>query len=412
MLRWSTVSRLWTVWVLTRALIVVFIGVTALPHSIWDGCAADLGLYREWAGVFVHQHTFPLADERWQYPPGAAVVMVAPWLLGAGHAYTWWFFAMVGAADAGVLGLLIRSVRREGRVASWAGPWVWVLGVALVGRVLYGRFDLIVAASAVAALLWALRRPLAAGVAVAAGVLLKLWPIVVLLGWKRPVLWRMGVSAAVSGAVMGAALTTIGPGAWSFARFQSERGLQIEAPATTPLMIARLIRHSWRITHRYGAEELLGPGVSAVSHCCVPLTVIGGLILLVVWWRKRPPAPDLALAAVLIALTTSRVLSPQYLIWAVAVAAVCALYRSTTQRPIVLLVLVSALLSQVEFPFVYDKVASGHVVGVIVLLLRNGVLVYATVWSIVRLWRPVDDETRWWNRALRTEAPAPVAAVA
>ncbi|WP_433681092.1 glycosyltransferase 87 family protein [Nocardia sp. CA-119907] len=380
----SSVSRLWLVWGVTRMLMVVFTGVTVLPHSIWDAAAADLTLYREWAELIVSQNIFPLHDERWQYPPGAGALLVLPWLLGGGHGYNWLFFALVAAADAGVLALLIRAAPREGRDT---GPWVWTLGVALLGRVCYGRFDLIVAAAAVVALLWATRRPAAAGAAAAAGVLLKVWPLVVVLGLRRRVLWRMSAAAAGVGVLASVGLTVLGPGAWSFLQFQSKRGLQIESVAATPLLIARLVTGGWRIVHRYGAEELSGPGVSAVALGCVTAMIIGGAVLLVAWWRMRPPAADLALAAVLLALATSRVLSPQYLVWVVAVAAVCALDSRTTQRPAVVLVLVTALASQVEFPFVYDRVATGSWPGVLVLTLRNGLLVWATVWSIVRLYR-------------------------
>ncbi|WP_330230604.1 glycosyltransferase 87 family protein [Nocardia sp. NBC_00508] len=368
-------------------LMVVFTGVTVLPHSVWDASAADLTLYRGWAEVIVSQNVFPLYDEQWQYPPGAGALLVVPWLFGGGHGYNWWFFALVAAADAGVLSLLIRDVRRDGREAAQTGPWVWVVGVVLLGRVCYGRFDLIVAATAVVALLWATRRPAAAGAAVAAGVLLKVWPVVVVLGLRWPALWRIGAAAAGVGALAAAGLTRLGPGAWSFLQFQSERGLQIESVAATPLLIARLVNGRWSIVHRYGAEELSGPLVSAMARGCVAATVIGGAVLLIIWWRARPAATDLALAAVLLALLTSRVLSPQYLVWAVAVAAVCALDRHTMQRPVLMLVLATALVSQVEFPFVYDRVATGSWPGVIVLTVRNGLLLCATVWSIVRLCR-------------------------
>ncbi|MEU2041892.1 glycosyltransferase 87 family protein [Nocardia niwae] len=374
-------------WAVTRMLMVVFTGVTALPHSIWDASAADLTLYRGWAELIVEQHVFPLADERWQYPPGAGALLAVPWLLGGGFGYNWLFFALVAAADAGVLGLLIRATRGDDSATAQAGPWVWTVGVALLGRVCYGRFDLIVAAAAVAALLWSTRRPAAAGAAAAAGVLLKVWPVVVVLGLRRRTLGRLSAAAVCVGAAAAVGLTAWGPGAWSFLGFQSKRGLQIESVAATPLLIARLVHGGWAIVHRYGADELAGPVVSGAARGCVAVTVLGGVVLLVIWWRMRPPAADLAMAAVLIALVTSRVLSPQYLVWAVAVAAVCALDARTTQRPVLVLVLATALMSQVEFPFVYDRVATGSWPGVAVLTVRNGMLLYATVWSVARLCR-------------------------
>lgn len=380
-------------WTITRILLVAFTGVTALPHSVWDASAADLRLYQEWAELIVRHHTFPLADEQWQYPPGAGALLVVPWLFGGGAGYNWFFFGVVAVADAAVLGLLIRAAERGGGsryearcgAPSFAGPWVWTVGVALLGRVCYGRFDLVVAACAVAALVWAGRRPVAAGVAVAAGVLLKVWPVVAVLGLRRRELRRVGVAAGAAGVVLAGGVTLLGPGAWSFLRFQAERGLQIESAAATPLLIARLVSGGWVIEHRFGAEELSGPGVAGLARVCVVVMVVGGVVVLAQWWRVRPPAADLALAATLLAMVTSRVLSPQYVVWAVAVAAVCALRSRTTQRPIVYLVLVAAFLSQVEFPFVYDRVATGSLPGVVVLTLRNAVLVGAAVWSVVRL---------------------------
>ncbi|MGY4098996.1 glycosyltransferase family 87 protein [Nocardia sp. R16R-3T] len=380
-------SRLWSVWVVTRMLMVVFTGVTVLPHSVWDASAADLTLYRAWAEQIVYQNIFPLEDERWQYPPGAGALLAVPQLLGGGLGYNWLFFGLVAAADASVLGLLIRAARRDGWATAQMGPWLWTVGVALLGRVCYGRFDLIVAATAVAALLWATRRPAAAGAAAAAGVLLKVWPVLIVLGLRWRTLWRMSPGAVGFGVAAIAGSMALGPGAWSFLEFQSKRGLQIESVAATPLLIARLLSGRWTIVHRYGADELSGPAVSAVAVGCVAATVVGGAVLLTVWWRARPPAPDLVLAAVLLALLTSRVLSPQYLVWAVAVASVCALDTHSSQRPVLLLVLATALLSQVEFPFLYDRVATGSWPGVVVLTVRNGMLFCATTWSIVRLWR-------------------------
>jgi hypothetical protein len=243
---------------------------------------------------------------------------------------------------------------------------------------------LIVAATAAAALLWSPRRPALAGAAAAAGVLLKVWPVVVLLGLRRRTLWRMSAVAAGAGLTASVGLTALGPGAWSFLQFQSKRGLQIESRCHNAVDRSsgeRRVDHRAslrcrRVVRARGVRR--GPRVRG-RHCRRRRDIAVHLV------AHAASAADLALAAVLLALVTSRVLSPQYLVWAVAVAAVCALDSRTTQRPVVMLVLATALLSQVEFPFVYDRVATGRRPGVIVLALRNGLLLCATVWSVVRL---------------------------
>jgi hypothetical protein len=58
----------------------------------------------------------------------------------------------------------------------------------------------------------------------------------------------------------------------------------------------------------------------------------------------RPTPYDAALAAVLLFTATSRVISPQYLIWLIGLAAVCLTVRRTTQRPVAALLLLAATL--------------------------------------------------------------------
>ncbi|NUS43244.1 MAG: hypothetical protein HOQ24_06100, partial [Mycobacteriaceae bacterium] len=201
---------------------------------------------------------------------------------------------------------------------------------------------------------------------------------------------------AVTLAAAGAALAAAWPGAWSFLRFQSARGIQIESVAATPLMVARAAGANLAVVHRYGAEELLGPGVGAATAACLLATVLAAVLVGVMWLRTRrrlgagqsvspAAAADATLFAVLLAMATSRVLSPQYVVWAVAVAAVCAVLPGTSQWPVIALVLAAAALTQLEYPFLYDRISSWP--GTLVLAARNGIVIWSAVWSGIRLWR-------------------------
>ena len=67
--------------------------------------------------------------------------------------------------------------------------------------------------------------------------------------------------------------------------------------------------------------------------------------------RWRPEfAADAPLAATLLFLVASPVLSPQYLLWVVGLAAACLASGRTTQRPVALAVLAAAGLTQLIFP--------------------------------------------------------------
>ncbi|BFO20807.1 hypothetical protein SHKM778_71950 [Streptomyces sp. KM77-8] len=66
---------------------------------------------------------------------------------------------------------------------------MWVAGVPLLGPTVYARYDVMVTAVAVAALLAAVRRPRLAGVLMGFGAVVKVWPALLLVGVRR---WGRG----------------------------------------------------------------------------------------------------------------------------------------------------------------------------------------------------------------------------
>ncbi len=129
----------------------------------------------------------------------------------------------------------------------------------------------------------------------------------------------------------------------------------------------------------------------AVATASLALTAVS-FGLLVLWrvrarrWSEATPY-DAALSAVLLFTVTSRVISPQYLIWLIGLAAVCLTSRLTGQRPVAVLVLAACALSTVAYPMCYREVIDGTWAGCLLMLTRNGLLTAAAVVSFVRLWR-------------------------
>jgi hypothetical protein len=178
---------------------------------------------------------------------------------------------------------------------------------------------------------------------------------------------------------------------FAFLAQQGGRGVQIESPGGTALGLATHAGWSGGVRYQYGAMEFTGPYVSTVAHVSLALSgVAGGLLLL---WRVRArhwteaTAPDAALTAVLLFTVTSRVISPQYMVWLVGLAAVCLTSRQTTQRPVAALVLVATAVSSVVYPALYQQVEASTWTGCALMVLRNGLLATAAVLSLVRLWR-------------------------
>ncbi|MEU9980015.1 glycosyltransferase 87 family protein [Streptomyces sp. NPDC050856] len=339
-------------------------------------------LYRHW----YHQlagGSFPPADPAWQYPPGAGPVLLAPGMV-PGLTYYQAFVVLTLLADAAVTFALARSGR--------GGAWIWVGGLPLLLHLPLARYDVLVTAVAVLALL-AVRagRPLTGGALAGLGALVKVWPLLTLLGTPRGRATRQAwTSAAVAAGALLAVLVLSFTHTLDFLRQQGGRGVQIESLGGTVLSAAKLMGWRGTVQYRYGAFELTGPYTSAVAHLALLLTAVA-LCWLVLWrvrsrrWNEATPL-DAALTAVLLFTVTSRVISPQYMVWLLGLAAVCLTCRETSQRTAGLLLLPAAALSSLAYPVLYEDVIAVSPLGWGVVAARNALLLAAALVSCRRLW--------------------------
>ncbi len=381
-------------WAVTRAVLMLCVfRVWVLPGS---DVSVDIEvIYQGWYGV-LRTGIFPYDDVTWQYPPAAALAVLAPGLLPFLD-YAPAFFVLCLAADAAVMGMLLYAVR-GGRRSPW-GVWVWVAGVPLLGPIVYARYDVMVTAVAVAALLAAGRRTRLSGVLTGFGALLKVWPLLLLIGTPRGRRTRSTWgSALLTAGVLAMLFTAAMPGALAFLAFQRDRGTEVESLGSLVFHLARHVGWHGKARLNYGSVEFLGRHVHAVSALALGLSVLAFAWLLL--WRVRArrftaTTPyDAAFAAVLLFTTTSRVISPQYMVWLIGLAAVCVTMRTPRQILPVLLVLAAAPLTQLEFPLWFSHVVASDKLGVATLTLRNALLVAATVISCRRLWRETVTERR------------------
>ncbi|MER7914115.1 glycosyltransferase family 87 protein [Streptomyces sp. NPDC096068] len=381
-------------WSLTRVLLLLCVfDVVEVPGP---DIAYDVeNIYRGWYEV-LRDGTYPLDDVTWQYPPAAAFVMLAPDLLPfLGYAAA--FFVLALLCDALVFGLLLYTGRRAGR--TFRGAWIWLAGVALLGPTAYARYDVMVTAVAVAGLLAAGRSPRVLGALAGFGTVLKVWPALVLVGTPKGRATLRSWSAA-AGAAAGVLLLCVlwKPGALSFLSFQRDRGTEVESLGATVFHVLRHFGWEGEVRMNYGSMEFLGPYVPAVSTAAMAVTIgaFGWLLL----WRIRArrfvssTVADAAFVAVLLFTLTSRVLSPQYMLWLVGLAAVCLVFRSSRmERPAHLVVWATAV-TQFEFPVWFWHVTRSDALGMAVLFTRNGLLVAAAVLACRILWRQTVTEPR------------------
>jgi hypothetical protein len=326
---------LWiAVWILTRGLIVAQVGFWMPQGAEYQ----DINVYENWSGWLVGTHILPL-DQNWQYPPGAAFLMLIP-RIGGGSYGTEFVFLML-AFDLVGFWLMTRFAKEERRDV---GVWIWLLAMPLLFSLPVLRFDLVPTVIAMAALLVIHRRPAWFGALAGLGGMVKVWPIFVLLGeWDRKRLLRAIAGALAVIALIFAASEIAFGESFHFLSNQDDRGLQVEAVAAAPWELRQVITGTQPPTVvRFGTNEIDSELADAVGKLLDLAALVVFAAAAVWWWLRergiRAGRSDLADTALsrdfvftitLLFVVVSRVLSPQYMIWMVGLCAVVLTSRRT-----------------------------------------------------------------------------------
>jgi hypothetical protein len=117
---------------------------------------------------------------------------------------------------------------------------------------------------------------------------------------------------------------------------------------------------------RYGSSEVGVPLADAIAPWLIPLTGIGLLLLILARALGRldhAPVADIAFVAILWLMVTSRVLSPQYNVWLVGMAALVWAAGSPRMRTATIPVAVTAVAAQALYPFAYIDIINGGFIG-------------------------------------------------
>jgi len=369
----------WVLWSMLRLFLIgIIVGTIPWPEQV-----NDLTIYADWAAESLRFGRFP-TDEMWQYPPLAGPVMLmGAWLPGERLGFVWLFLAF----DALIMAMLTIQARRTGRAG---GMRLWALLPLLVGPLVLARFDVVPTAFAVAAVLMA-ARPGVSGALAGIGAWLKVWPVLALSALARRALPRgvvgaLGASVVIVGILL---VTTTDP--LSFVSGQRNRGLQIESLPAWPFLVARALGAQVEVVYRFGAHEVQAPGVEVVASIVPLITLV--LLAVVAIQRLRGAledvsGADVALAAVLFSVATSRVFSGQYFIWLLGLAAVCVGDPRSRMRRTTALLVAAAAATQVVYPWLYSALLDGHPAAVLVQSVRVALTMAATVTALLVLLRP------------------------
>jgi hypothetical protein len=256
-------------------------------------------------------------------PLSLGLIVPAPWYQVA--------FAVWMAAFAGVIYLLLLrwSSRRAALVYAFSlviGGWATVVG----------RFDILPALFTLVAVLCADHKKWGwAFVSLALATLLKIYPIILLpvfllalqremqgnfLAWRR---WRpLALFVLVCGMTMGISFLFSAVGTIAPLNYFGYRPVQAESLAASVLWILKGIGiNPSTYEYTYGSLNVESPFSALVSSISTVLLISG---LLYTWWLLWCRKIDLAIAtllSLLIMIVTSKVFSPQYLMWVIPLVA-------------------------------------------------------------------------------------------
>jgi hypothetical protein len=359
-------------WLATRVWVLLSgFGIIFYPKS--EFLFSDVRLYDWWAGNIADSF-FPINDPMWQYPPLAAVVFLAGYLI-AGNTVGFVFLALL--ADFAIYWLLFR----RGREMQNSTPvLIWILAPLIMGPIILGRFDVFVTLAAVAALL-SVGQSRKFGIAIAVGALLKVWPVLLLLATPKGAALKVIAWFAFTFATGSLLLSLWWSESFSFIGGQRSRGLQIESVGALPYQLWNAGPSNVSSAFQFGAIEVVASGTTLVS---LLITLVGiALLGILFFWRvsgrlsSANPA-DIALLAVLISIVTSRVLSPQYMVWVLGLLAACAFAPQQNFRRILGLIFISAGIGQFIYPWLYLDFQQGGFYAVAAHTIRILTLLWAT----------------------------------
>ncbi|GGH47632.1 glycosyltransferase 87 family protein [Microbacterium album] len=355
-------------------------------------------VYEPWSRAALAGDGIVGVTETWVYPHLALAPMALAHALAWVGGYTVGWALLVTACDAVAFGMLLGTAgSRSRRLAAW----FWLAFSAALGPVGMYRLDAITVPLAVAGLVWLARRPLVGAALLAAGAWIKVWPAALLAAAFVALRRRADV---VTGAIVVTALTVgviiLSGGAahlLGFVTAQTGRGLQIEAPVSTPYLWGAAARaEGWWLFYDRDilTFQVTGPHVDAVIAVMTPVLALAAASIAALGWHKAARGasivrllPPLSLALVTALIVFNKVGSPQFHVWLIPPLVLWLVLDRRRAFPLAVLALVAALLTQLVYPVLYGHLLAAAPTAVAVLTVRNATLIALLAWSVLRLVR-------------------------
>ncbi len=388
-------------WSISRYVLFLFITLV-LPYPEGKWLKGDVDLYNFWAKDLV-KGIFPIDDSMWQYPPLAGVVFAIPqWLFG--NALTGFIVFMIFIDLLILITLLMTGLNRfkfdssATSLHGLSGAWFWVLWPILMGPLALTRFDVVPTLFALLALIALSNkkvRPYLSGFLLSIGALAKLWPMLLLVIYPKKVIKKVSTSFISTLVMVILFMSTWSVGFSNFFNNQTSRGLQVESIAATPFVLAKLLGANVEYPFRYGSLEVQAAFATEIGFLLNLFTLIVFMILFILNYRNKLNNLNLfdkSLVIVMISIALSRVFSPQFWVWLGGLAALALINKETKLKKVIVLLSISAFLTQLLYPGQYVQLLSGEFFATLLQLTRVTLFVWALALGTKLLFKPTNGK--------------------
>ena len=388
-------------WSASRYVLFLFITLV-LPYPEGKWLKGDVDLYNFWAKGLV-KGIFPIDDPMWQYPPLAGVVFAIPqWIFG--NALTGFIIFMIIFDLLILIALLMTGLNRfkfnpsSTSLNGLSGAWFWILWPILMGPLALTRFDVVPTFFALLALIVLSHkkmRPYFSGFLLGIGALVKLWPMLLFVIYPKNALIKVSTSFVSTLVLMILFMSTWSVGFTNFLNNQTSRGLQVESIAATPFVLAKLFGANVEYPFRYGSLEVQALYANQIGFLLNLFTFIVFMILLILNFQNKLNYLNLfdkALVIVMISIALSRVFSPQFWVWIGGLSALALINKETKLKKVIVLLSISAFLTQLLYPGQYVQLLSGEFFATLLQLSRVTLFVWALVLGTKLLLKPTSGK--------------------
>lgn len=374
-------SRRLQLWV---AFFVVHLIVGALGWLEPNWPMGDVyAVYQPWSANALTGQSVMGIDQSFVYPQLALVPMILAQPIGfVLDSYYLGWGVLVVMLNAVAYWILVGNGRSNGRASAAV---FWLVAMLALGPVGMYRLEGVTVPIAIVGLLLLARRPFVASTLLAIGTWIKVWPAALMaaafVALRRR--WSVVVAGLAVSAAVALVVVALGGAQYlfGFVSQQDGRGLQAEAPISTPFVWMSYFGvpgASIGYSYEMLTYQVTGPGVDLLANLMTPLLGVAALVIVVLGALKARQGasfarlfPPLALALVVSFIVFNKVGSPQFLAWLVAPVVLWVVLDRERAFPAAVTVVLLSLLTHLVYPIFYWEFLKGYTWITVVITVRN-----------------------------------------